>query len=163
VKSRTAGAQSALSPGRRDFRPVRALSRPGSTRWPGPRPICSAASKSAGPATRSWSPAGRHAGKGGVSFPRRAQGLSEASLARSAGSREEIFAGKTERPGGHGSVEWAVTWYGGDGFNQLLLQHHSDPRRRHPRGRPADALLRGSRPMRADRQQARLRSSPPMT
>jgi topoisomerase IV subunit B len=25
----------------------------------------------------------------------------------------EIFAGKTER-GGHGSVEWAVTWYGGD-------------------------------------------------
>jgi topoisomerase-4 subunit B len=26
----------------------------------------------------------------------------------------DIFAGKTERPGGHGSVEWAVTWYGGD-------------------------------------------------
>jgi topoisomerase-4 subunit B len=26
----------------------------------------------------------------------------------------EIFAGKTERTGGHGSVEWAVTWYGGD-------------------------------------------------
>ncbi|UVC11290.1 DNA topoisomerase IV subunit B [Rhizobium sp. TH2] len=25
----------------------------------------------------------------------------------------EIFSGKTER-GGHGSVEWAVTWYGGD-------------------------------------------------
>ncbi|WP_137156035.1 DNA topoisomerase IV subunit B [Rhizobium sp. FKL33] len=25
----------------------------------------------------------------------------------------DIFAGKTER-GGHGSVEWAVTWYGGD-------------------------------------------------
>lgn len=28
----------------------------------------------------------------------------------------EIFAGKSEREGGHGSVEWAVTWYGGDGF-----------------------------------------------
>jgi topoisomerase-4 subunit B len=28
----------------------------------------------------------------------------------------EIFAGKSERPGGHGSMEWAVTWYGGDGF-----------------------------------------------
>ncbi len=28
----------------------------------------------------------------------------------------EIFAGKSERQGGHGSVEWAVTWYGGDGF-----------------------------------------------
>jgi topoisomerase-4 subunit B len=26
----------------------------------------------------------------------------------------DIFAGKTERSGGHGAVEWAVTWYGGD-------------------------------------------------
>jgi topoisomerase-4 subunit B len=28
----------------------------------------------------------------------------------------EPFAGKSERQGGHGSVEWAITWYGGDGF-----------------------------------------------
>ena len=28
----------------------------------------------------------------------------------------DIFAGKTEQRGGHGSVEWAITWYGGDGF-----------------------------------------------
>src|SRR5690606_5524405 len=28
----------------------------------------------------------------------------------------EIFAGKSEKQGGHGSVEWAVTWHGGDGF-----------------------------------------------
>ncbi len=28
----------------------------------------------------------------------------------------EAFAGKSEKTGGHGSVEWAVTWYGGDGF-----------------------------------------------
>jgi topoisomerase IV subunit B len=28
----------------------------------------------------------------------------------------EPFAGKSERQGGHGSVEWAVTWFGGDGF-----------------------------------------------
>ena len=28
----------------------------------------------------------------------------------------EIFAGKSEKQGGHGAVEWAVTWYGGDGF-----------------------------------------------
>ncbi|MCV0398057.1 MAG: DNA topoisomerase IV subunit B [Rhizobiaceae bacterium] len=28
----------------------------------------------------------------------------------------EMFAGKAEKQGGHGSVEWAVTWYGGDGF-----------------------------------------------
>ena len=26
----------------------------------------------------------------------------------------EIFAGKTEKSGGHGAVEWAVAWYGGD-------------------------------------------------
>ncbi len=28
----------------------------------------------------------------------------------------EAFAGKSEKQSGHGSVEWAVTWYGGDGF-----------------------------------------------
>ena len=28
----------------------------------------------------------------------------------------EVFAGKTAKTGGHGSVEWAVTWYGGDAF-----------------------------------------------
>jgi len=27
-----------------------------------------------------------------------------------------IFAGKGEKQGGHGAVEWAVTWFGGDGF-----------------------------------------------
>jgi len=29
---------------------------------------------------------------------------------------DEIFAGKTERPGGHGAVEWAVSWFAGDGY-----------------------------------------------
>ena len=28
----------------------------------------------------------------------------------------EIFAGKSEKTGGHGAVEWAVSWFGGDGF-----------------------------------------------
>ncbi len=28
----------------------------------------------------------------------------------------EVFSGKSEKTSGHGSVEWAVTWYGGDGF-----------------------------------------------
>nr|WP_246737727.1 DNA topoisomerase IV subunit B [Nordella sp. HKS 07] len=27
---------------------------------------------------------------------------------------DEIFAGKVTKPGGHGSVEWAVAWFGGD-------------------------------------------------
>jgi len=29
---------------------------------------------------------------------------------------DDIFAGKTDKPGGHGSVEWAVAWFAGDGF-----------------------------------------------
>ncbi len=28
----------------------------------------------------------------------------------------EVFSGKSEKQGGHGSIEWAVTWFGGDGF-----------------------------------------------
>ena len=28
----------------------------------------------------------------------------------------EIFSGKGDKQGGHGSLEWAVTWFGGDGF-----------------------------------------------
>ncbi|WP_265518517.1 DNA topoisomerase IV subunit B [Nitratireductor luteus] len=27
---------------------------------------------------------------------------------------KEVFAGRSEKRGGHGAVEWAVTWYGGD-------------------------------------------------
>src|SRR6185295_5719662 len=27
---------------------------------------------------------------------------------------DEVFAGKITRPGGHGSVEWAIAWFGGD-------------------------------------------------
>src|SRR5690606_22169382 len=41
-------------------------------------------------------------------------------LAASLGSdyqvTREIFAGKSEKQGGHGSLEWAVTWHGGDGL-----------------------------------------------
>ncbi|MEI2387531.1 DNA topoisomerase IV subunit B [Breoghania sp. JC706] len=29
---------------------------------------------------------------------------------------DEIFAGKTSKTGSHGSVEWAVAWFAGDGF-----------------------------------------------
>ncbi|RDE09249.1 DNA topoisomerase IV subunit B [Pelagibacterium lacus] len=29
---------------------------------------------------------------------------------------DEVFAGKTGRPGGRGSVEWAISWYLGDSF-----------------------------------------------
>ncbi len=30
----------------------------------------------------------------------------------------DMFAGKSEKASGHGSVEWAVTWHGGDGFSR---------------------------------------------
>ncbi|MDZ5698279.1 DNA topoisomerase IV subunit B [Chelativorans sp. M5D2P16] len=29
---------------------------------------------------------------------------------------KEVFSGRSEKRGGHGAVEWAVTWYGGDAF-----------------------------------------------
>src|SRR5690606_33601539 len=31
---------------------------------------------------------------------------------------DDIFAGKAGRPGSHGAVEWAVSWYLGDGYVQ---------------------------------------------
>ena len=46
-------------------------------------------------------------------------GLKDYLLASLGGEMQvtrEVFAGKSERQGGHGSVEWAVTWFGGDGF-----------------------------------------------
>ena len=42
-------------------------------------------------------------------------------LAASLGSEfqvtRDMFSGKSEKQTGHGSVEWAVAWYGGDGFS----------------------------------------------
>jgi topoisomerase IV subunit B len=49
-------------------------------------------------------------------FPGGLKDYLEASLGAEQKVTTNIFAGKSERPGGHGSVEWAVTWHGGDGF-----------------------------------------------
>lgn len=46
-------------------------------------------------------------------------GLSDYLETRIAGKTritQEVFKGKTEKDGGHGSVEWAIAWYLGDGF-----------------------------------------------
>ena len=92
-------------------------SRHGSTGWRAPRPICSAASKSAGPAIRCSSRTRTRPRPRRVPLPGRPQGLSRsASLGDEFQVTREIFAGKSEKQGGHGSVEWAVTWFGGDGF-----------------------------------------------
>ncbi len=49
-------------------------------------------------------------------FPGGLKDYLAASLEGEVQVTREIFAGKSERQGGHGSVEWAVTWFGGDGF-----------------------------------------------
>jgi topoisomerase IV subunit B len=49
-------------------------------------------------------------------FPGGLKDYLSASLGSDYQVTREIFAGKSEKQGGHGALEWAVTWYGGDGF-----------------------------------------------
>src|SRR6185437_9230760 len=54
--------------------------------------------------------------KATLHFPGGLKDYLAASLGEEMQVTREIFAGKSERQSGHGSMEWAVTWYGGDGF-----------------------------------------------
>ncbi len=47
-------------------------------------------------------------------FPGGLKDYLDASLGKEHRVTREIFAGKTEKTGGHGALEWAVAWYGGD-------------------------------------------------
>lgn len=49
-------------------------------------------------------------------FPGGLKDYLNSSLGKQNFVTETVFAGKTDRQGGHGSVEWAVSWFGGDGF-----------------------------------------------
>ena len=49
-------------------------------------------------------------------FPGGLKDYLAASLGTDFQVTREIFAGKSEKINGHGAVEWAVTWFGGDGF-----------------------------------------------
>ncbi len=49
-------------------------------------------------------------------FPGGLKDFLAASLGDEMQVTREVFSGRGEKQGGHGSVEWAVTWYGGDGF-----------------------------------------------
>jgi topoisomerase-4 subunit B len=49
-------------------------------------------------------------------FPGGLKDYLKASLDKEYRVTRDAFAGKTEKQSGHGSVEWAVTWHGGDGF-----------------------------------------------
>ena len=51
-------------------------------------------------------------------FPGGLKDYLEASLGKDFQVTNAIFAGKSAKTGGHGSVEWAITWYGGDPFVQ---------------------------------------------
>lgn len=47
-------------------------------------------------------------------FPGGLKDYLAATLGKEFTVTREIFAGKTEKNGGHGAMEWAITWYGGD-------------------------------------------------
>ena len=47
-------------------------------------------------------------------FPGGLKDYLQANLGKDFTVTREIFAGKTEKTAGHGSLEWAITWYGGD-------------------------------------------------
>jgi topoisomerase-4 subunit B len=47
-------------------------------------------------------------------FPGGLKDYLSATLGKEFTVTREIFAGRTEKTGGHGAMEWAITWYGGD-------------------------------------------------
>lgn len=47
-------------------------------------------------------------------FPGGLKDYLAATLGKEFTVTREIFSGRTEKTGGHGALEWAVTWYGGD-------------------------------------------------
>jgi DevC protein len=60
--------------------------------------------------------------KAAFHFPGGLKDYLKASLGDDFQVTREIFAGKSEKQGGHGSLEWAVTWFGGDGFMMVSDQ-----------------------------------------
>jgi topoisomerase IV subunit B len=54
--------------------------------------------------------------KASFHFPGGLKDYLSASLGDDFQVTREIFAGKSDKQAGHGSMEWAVTWFGGDGF-----------------------------------------------
>jgi len=55
--------------------------------------------------------------KATLHFPGGLKDYLEATIEGYARVTDDIFAGKVAKPGGHGTVEWAIAWFGGrDGF-----------------------------------------------
>ena len=73
-------------------------------------------------------------------FPGGLKEYLEATINGATRVTKDLFAGRIEKDGGHGSVEWAVCWVAdARRLPPLLLQHRADARGRHPRERPARA------------------------
>ena len=168
--------QGALPARPADFRRRREI-RPGArcSRWRAPRPICSAASKSAGAARPRCSTAtAKSPAEAVFHFP---GGLKDYLAADIEGQEmvvEQPFFGKVEKPGKHGSVEWAMAWLAAEdgfvhsycntiptpdggtheaGLRAALLRGAEGPRRAHRPGqarRRADRRRRDVRLRRAD-------------
>ncbi|MEM1045709.1 MAG: DNA topoisomerase IV subunit B [Pseudomonadota bacterium] len=58
---------------------------------------------------------------------------------------DELFAGRTDRTGGHGSVEWAIGWFAGDGFVNSYCNTVPTPEGGTHESGLRTALLRGLR------------------
>ena len=109
--------QGALQARREDLRQGRHLQAGApACAWPAPRPTCSAASRSAGRAQPRSSTTTRRRRRR-FHFPGGLKEYLEATIDGQTRVTKDIFAGRIEREGGHGSVEWAVCWVADeDGF-----------------------------------------------
>ncbi|WP_319531648.1 DNA topoisomerase IV subunit B [uncultured Cohaesibacter sp.] len=76
-------------------------------------------------------------------FPDGLKDYLSATLGKQNFVTREIFAGKTEKSGGHGAVEWAVCWYGGDGFSHSYCNTVPTPEGGTHESGLRTALLRG--------------------
>ena len=56
---------------------------------------------------------------------------------------KEVFAGKSAKQGGHGSVEWAIAWFAGDGFVRSYCNTVPTPEGGTHEAGLRSALLRG--------------------
>ena len=106
--------------------------------WRAPRPICSAASRSAGGAIRRCSRTTTMPAGGDAAFPRRPRRFPRPRCSKSRATvTPRPFAGEAELRRGQGRVEWAIAWPVGRRrrLRQLLLQHRADARGRHATSR----------------------------
>ena len=53
-----------------------------------------------------------------IHFPNGLRDFLEEKLAGKTRVSDELFSGKVSKTGGHGSVEWAIGWFAGDGFTR---------------------------------------------